>query len=55
MANNVDISKLLDIISVAVSRIEDNCEEKQGVDDYCLYDDVLDIQTTINQLEKILD
>lgn len=55
MTNNMDISKLLDMISVAVSRIEDNCEEKQGVVEYCLYDDVLDIQTAINQLEKILD
>lgn len=55
MSNSIDASKLLDMISVVVSRIEDNCEEKQGVGEYCLYDDVLDIQTAINQLEKILD
>ena len=54
MSNSISASELLYKISVAVGRIEDNCEEKQGVGEYCLYDDVLDIQTAINQLEKIL-
>ena len=55
MSNSISASELLYKISVAVARIEDNCEEKQGVEEYCLYDDVLDIQTAIIQLEKILD
>ena len=55
MSNSISASELLYKISVAVARIEDNCEEKQGVGGYCLYADVLDIQMAINQLEKILN
>ena len=55
MLNSISASDLLYKIYDAVVRIEDNCEEKQGVGGYCLYDDVLDIQMAINQLEKILD
>lgn len=55
MTNNMDISKLLDMISVAVSRIENNCEEKQGVGEYCLYDDVLEIEGSIDQIREMLD
>ena len=55
MLNSISASELLYKIYDAVVRLEDNCEEKQGVGGYCLYDDVLDIQTAINQLEKILD
>lgn len=48
MSNSINASELLYKISITVGRIEDNCEEKQGVDDYCLYDDIIDVDFYIS-------
>ena len=50
----MDIFKLLDMISVAVSRIDENCEEKQGIGEYCLFDDVSEIKETIDRIREML-
>lgn len=51
---NAKINSLLDKIMNSVYQIEGNCEEKQGVEDYRIYDDIAEIEETVENLRRIM-
>ena len=53
--NDTTIQNCIDKIRDVASRIENNCEEKSGTDGYRMYDDICVIQSTLKDIDKILN
>lgn len=51
---NAKINLLLDKIMNAVYRMESNCEEKQGVENYRIYDDIAEIEDAIENIKRMI-
>lgn len=53
-AANIKINSLLDKIMNAVYRIDSNCEEKHGVENYRIFDDIVEIKDAVGNLKKMM-
>ena len=51
---NAKINSLLDKIMNVVYRMESNCEEKQGVEDYRIFDDIAEIEDAIENIQRMI-
>ena len=52
-ADELTVTESIDVIKDAVNRISNNCEEKQGVDNYSIYDDVNVINSALRSIKDV--
>ena len=52
--NIPDIASNLNCICVLIDRIQNNCEEKEGVSEYSMYDDISEIQNIVDTIKESL-